>query len=201
MQPNPFQPLPESVEIGGGSYPINSDFRMGVAIETEILAGDKPDVLGLLSTFYCEAIPQDVEAAVDRMVWFYSCAPDEGQTGDKKGGRHYDFEIDKDALLASFLSAYGIDLTTAPLHWWAFRRLMLNLPPDTPFMERVKYRCADLKKLSKEERKHYKKMQALYAIKKHPEKPHMTVEERDAALREKIRRRYEEAQKHREESQ
>lgn len=201
MQPNPFQPLPESVEIGGGSYPINSDFRMGVAIETEILAGGKQDVLGLLTAFYCGAIPADVEAAVDRMVWFYSCAPDEGQTGDKKGGRHYDFEIDKDVLLASFLTAYGIDLTAASLHWWAFRRLMLNLPPDTPFMERVKYRCADLKKLSKEERKHYKKMQALYAIKKHPAQAHMTVEERDAALREKIRRRYEEAQKHREESQ
>lgn len=193
MENNPFRPLPTSVEIDGVSYPINSDFRMGVAIETEILRDGEPDILGLMAAFYPQGIPKNVEAAVEKMVWFYSCSPDKGQSSDtKKGGRQYDFDMDADVLLASFLSAYGIDLSTENLHWWAFRRLMLNLPLETPFMQRIKYRCADLKSLGKEERKHYKKMQALYAIKKKTE--HMTVEERDSALLEKMRRRYEEAQ-------
>ena len=45
-----------------------------------------------------------------------------------------------------------------------------------------------------DQRKHYKKMQKLYALKKYTGQS-MTVEERDAALLEKMRKRYEEAQR------
>lgn len=203
MKPNPFRRLPESVEIDGEHIPIDSDFRIGVAIETEIISEEKPDVYGLLQAFYKGNIPLNVEGAVNRMVDFFKLSEDgeEPQNNGKKGGRIYDYEMDADVILASFLTAYGIDLSTASLHWWTFRRLMLNLPQDTPFKERVLYRTADLNKLSKDMRKHYKKMRALYAIKKHPGEKSMTVEERDAALKEKIRRRYEEAQKKREQKE
>ena len=70
---------------------------------------------------------------------------------------------------------------------------------DSPFVERVRYRVADTKKMTGEERKHYKKMQRLYAIKKN-KTGGMTVEERDAALLEKVRRLQEAQAKH-EESQ
>ena len=197
MKPNPFQALPESVEIAGCHIPIDADFRVGVAIETEAME-ENPDVVGLLKLFYKGEIPPDVEAAADRMVWFYAHHDGKEETENaedtKKGRRWYDFGQDADALLASFLDAYGIDLATARLHWWVFRRLMFNLPPETPFMKRVHYRTADLKKLSKSEQKHYKKMRTLYAIKRDAE-PAMTVEEREAALKEKMRRRYEEARK------
>lgn len=197
MKPNPFRKLPESVEIDGKIYPVDSDFRFGVAIETEILSEEKPDVFSLLTAFYKGNIPLNVEEAVNRMVDFFRLSEDgiQPQENGKKGGRIYDYEMDADVILASFLTSYGIDLSVASLHWWTFRRLMLNLPHDTPFKERVKFRTADLNKLGKDERKHYKKMRALYAIKKHPGEKSMTVEERDAALKEKIRRRYEEAQK------
>lgn len=197
MKNNPFQALPEAVEIDGMSHPVDSDFRLGIAIETEILAEEKPDVYGLLLSFYKGSIPQNIEGAVTAMVDFFKLREDEeaSRENGKKGGRIYDYTMDADVILASFLSAYGIDLSTASLHWWTFRRLMLNLPNDTPFMQRIKYRTADLKKLGKDERKHYKKMQALYAIKKHPGEKSMTVEERDAALKEKVKRIREEAQK------
>ena len=184
MQTNPFREFPESVTVGGIEYPINSDFRVGIAIETEVLSGEKPDVPGLLSMFYCGLIPENLDEAVDRMVEFYACDSGNAQkNGNTKGGRQYDFDMDADVLLASFLSAYGVDLTTEKMHWWTFRRLMLNLPADSPFMERVRYRVADTKK-----------MQKLYALKKHTGQS-MTVEERDAALLEKMRKRYEEAQR------
>ena len=195
MGPNPFQALPESVEIGGIPVPVDSDFRVGVTIETEILGSDSPDVANLLLLFYKGQIPASVEEAVEKLVWFYSCSPGEGDNGkDSKEARSYDFSVDADVLTASFLTAYGIDLTTAKLHWWTFRRLMLNLPHETPFMQRVHYRVADTKKMSGDQRKHYKKMQKLYALKKHRGQS-MTVEERDAALLEKMRKRYEEASK------
>lgn len=197
MKANPFHQLPESVEIDGVTYPVNSDFRIGVAIETEIVSGEKPDIFGLLMDFYMGKIPLNVEEAVNKMVDFFRLCeePGESKSNEKKGGRIYDYEMDADVILASFLVAYNIDLSVASLHWWTFRRLMLNLPPETPFMQRVKFRTADLKKLSKDEQKHYKKMRSLYAIKKHTGEKTMTVEERDAALKEKIQRRYEEALK------
>lgn len=184
--------------MNGRDVRIDSGFRMGVAIEMELLSGE-PDAAGLLTAFYPEGVPQPYEEAAERMIWFYTGrdVPEsriDAGADEKPRARAYDFGQDADALLASFLDAYNIDLTSAQLHWWTFRRLMMNLPPDTPFMKRIHYRTADLKKLGKEERKHYKKMRALYALKR-PEGPAMTVEERDAALKEKVRRRFEEAQR------
>lgn len=203
MQGNPFRTLPQTVEIGGRYIPIDPDFRVFVSLETE-MQNETPDISGVISAFYCGVIPHDVEKAVEKFILFYTChdGGDEYRPNtEKKGkdaGKWYDFAQDADALLASFLDAYGIDLSTAKLHWWTFRRLMMNLPPDTPFMQRVKYRTADTSRMTKEERKHYTKMRNIYALKKTGTS--MTVEERDEAMKEKMRRRYEEARKYVEEN-
>ena len=203
MKPNPFQALPDYVEIGGRRIDIDPDFRVGIAIETEALESEEPDVAGLLTLFYRHDIPNDVAGAVSAMLDFFKGydREKEQKVAGKSPGRWYDFGQDADVLLSSFLSAYGIDLSTASIHWWTFRRLMLNLPADSPFMQRVHYRTADLTKLPKSQRKHYKKMRALYAIhaKARPGQA-MTAEERDAALLERVRRRFEEAQHHAEEN-
>ena len=127
MKHNPFERLPDTVEIGGKPVRIDPDFRVGVAIETELLS-DEPDVEGLLRAFYPDGIPADVEAAADRMIWFYAHTDEAGgDAGDTpRGGtaRWYDFAQDADALMASFQQAYGIDLERDSLHWWKFRRLM-----------------------------------------------------------------------------
>lgn len=196
MKHNPFERLPDTVEIGGRPVRIDPDFRVGVAIETELLS-DEPDVEGLLRAFYPDGIPADVEAAADRMIWFYAHTDEAGnEAGDTpRGGtaRWYDFAQDADALMASFQQAYGIDLERDSLHWWKFRRLMFGLPGDTPFMQRVHFRIADIDKLPKEQRKHYRKMRRLYALKQPEKRQRMTAEERDAAMKERVRRRFEEA--------
>ena len=53
-----------------------------------------------------------------------------------------------------------------------------------------------ISKVDKKLQPHYRKMRSLYALKDVGDGKAMTVEERDAALKEKIRRRYEEAQQH-----
>lgn len=199
MKSNPFQSLPQAVEINGVLYPIDSDFRVGVTIETELLEQES-DIEGLLASFYRGNIPPDLSAAAGKMLWFYMCKGEEQEKEEKEGEskhgkRCYDFIQDAGVLLASFMDAYNVDLSTASLHWWTFRRLMVNLPPDTPFVQRIRYRTADLSKMGKQEKKHYKKMRRLYALKQPDKGPSMTVEERDQALKEKIRLRFEEAQK------
>lgn len=194
----PFQPFPESVEIDGEQFPVNSDFRFFVALETEIHANSEPDVAMMLFQFYLGNIPHNIEAAVERMIWFYkSYQPDveSEQEGGRNRGKWYDFTQDADVLLTSFLISYNLDLHKANIHWWEFRRLMLNLPHNTPFMERVGYRTADLSKMSKEMRKYYKKMRSRYAI-KNKYGPSATAEEMDNAFLERVRKRYEEAQEY-----
>lgn len=199
MQKNPFEALPETVEIDGQAHAINCDFRFGVTLEQEVLSDQETDVAGLLRLFYPGGVPRNVNAAVDKMLEFFK-APSSLQNGkgesQARKGRWYDFRQDADVLLASFLDAYGIDLSTARMHWWTFRLLMLNLPHETAFMQRVHYRTADISKVDKKLQPHYRKMRSLYALKDSGAGESMTVEERDAALKEKIRRRYEEAQQH-----
>lgn len=195
MRPDPFQALPETVEVGGKTVRIDPSFRVGIAIEMEALSDGEPDAAGLLARFYRGDIPDDIPGAVREMLDFYrgpKRQDDDRPKGKDKGGRAYDFVQDAEVILSSFLSSYGIDLTTADLHWWTFRRLMFNLPHDCNFMQRVAYRTADLSQMSKAQKKHYKKMRDLYAI--HNEgRRKMTVEERDAALLAKVERRYREA--------
>lgn len=198
MLSNPFDQLPTTVEIDGYTYPIQYDFRFGVSLEQEVASGNEPDVAVLLAAFYPQGVPANVEAAAEKMLEFYQgyADPDKFTPGDQGKGRQYDYAVDADVLIASFLDCYGIDLTTDRLHWWTFRRLMLSLPDDSPFMERVRYRVIDISKLDKKLQPHYRKMRSIYALKsRQTNGSPMTVEERDAALKEKIRRRYEEAQR------
>lgn len=201
MRANPFRALPDHVEVSGKRVPIDPSFRVGVAIELEVLKEEKPDVAGLLSLFYRGSVPADVKAAVDAMLGFfrgYNQADGELKQGDKKkGGRVYDFEQDAEAISSSFLAYYNIDLTKTDLHWWEFRRLLFNLPHESNFMQRIMYRTADLNKLDRTRRKHFKKMREIYAIKDTVDrKKHMTVEERDAELLAQINRRYQEAEEY-----
>lgn len=198
MQANPFDRLPMTVEIDGVTHPINSDFRFGVSLEMDVLSREEPDVAGLLKAFYPSGIPRNTAEAVEKMLGFYrgyaKILGDKAEKNESKKGRKYDYEKDADVLAASFLNYYSIDLTQDYLHWWAFRRLMLTLPEESPFMKRIHYRIADINKVDKKLQKHYRKMKSLYSLKSNKSETPMTVEERDAALREKMRKRFEEAQ-------
>ncbi len=197
MRCNPFELLPDTVNVSGKDVLVNTDFRVGVSIEMEMLQAH-PDIPGLLRLFYLDDIPEDIEEAAQQMVKFYahydeSLSDDEpkAQTSSK---RLYDFAQDADALTASFRSAYGIDLETDKVHWWKFKRLMFGLPVESSFMQRVQIRSVDLSKVDKSQRKHYRKLKAAYALKQ-SEAKRTTLEERNAKMIERVRKRFEEAEK------
>ena len=200
MNRNPFGRLPDTVVVGGARIRINSDFRAGVSIETEMLQ-EHPDVEGLLKLFYPEGIPSPIEEAAEQMIRFYAI---EGESEDQESkgeaseakGRIYDFIQDADALTASFAQAYGIDLERDELHWWKFRKLMFGLPVDTSFMQRIHIRSVDINKVDKSQKGYYRKMKKLYAIRQPARKRRTTAEERQEQMRQKVRKRFEEAQRH-----
>lgn len=183
----PFQKLPSSVTVSGNEYEIDPDFRIMIQLETE-LRKPEPQIGETFLEFYAKGVPQDIKAAIDEMISFYNAEVvlgSDSKEGDDSNLRNYDFKQDEDALAASFLETYGLDLYSCSLHWWRFRRLMFNLPHESPFIQRVHYRSASLKGMSKEQAKHYKKMKKLYRL-KDENRPKMSVEEREKAFREKV---------------
>lgn len=193
--------LPDTVDIGGVSYPIETDFRAG--IQFEIMVQRKEERLAeLLRPWYHSCgLPHDIEGAVDAALWFYRGGISEDTTEDKKGSEGkiqrnkeaYSYEVDADAIYTSFLSAYNIDLTTARLHWWSFRRLLAGLPEETEFKRRVYIRTCDTKNMSKKQRELIMKQRKALEIKREGQK--MTLEERNRQMREYVAQRMEEAQK------
>lgn len=189
-----FDRPPETVEVGGRIYPINTDFRAGIALETAVLHGEI-DTAGLLKLYYPSGVPTDVEGAVDAMLWLYRCGAKDEQGGGARNPtavRAYDFEQDADSIYAAFRAAYGIDLESARLHWWTFRRLLRGLPEDCEFMRRVMVRTADLSSLGKEQRKAIQKLRNKYALR--PCGRRQTLADRNAAMLEYAAKRLEAAQ-------
>ena len=186
---------PDHVEVGGVLHPINTDFRAGIRFELAILS-EKANTEELLHLYYPKGLPYDLNEAVGRVLWFYQCGdrePGDGK-GAVKSGQAYDFEQDADAIYSSFMVAYGIDLSTAALHWWVFRKLLFGLPPETPFMQRIHYRTADTAGLPKELKKHHEKMKAQYALKSRSGKRE-TLEERNQRMRDYVAKRFSDTEK------
>lgn len=114
---------------------------------------------------------ENVNKAIDNMLWFYKCGKeDEEETGQKatKGNvkRIYSYEFDNELIYSAFKDQYGIDLQDIEyLHWWKFKAMFDALKDDNKIVEIMSYRAINLSKIKdKEMRKHYKKMQKLYAL-------------------------------------
>ena len=168
-----IDPAPESVAIAGNPTAIRTDFRIG--IQFEVLMSDRAvpdnDKLWLALNLYYPKIPNDTTAAVEQFLWFYQCGKDArrakaGQNNPPgKSARIYDYEYDDGHIFSAFLGEYGIDLEAIEhLHWWKFKALFSALRHDNPFCRIMQYRAQDLAQLKGEERKHYAKMQRLYAL-------------------------------------
>lgn len=164
--------LPETVDIDGAEYRINSDFRISILFELLMQddeVGKRQKLIQGLKLYYPE-IPQNMTEAVDKMIWFYRCGKETESGGHGSGsGRAkqiYSFEHDDDYIYAAFLEQYGIDLQDVEeLHWWKFRALFRGLSEDTEFVKIMGYRSVKItSKMSKEQREFYKKMQSIHAL-------------------------------------
>lgn len=164
--------LPETVEIDGAEYRINSDFRISILFELLMQddeVGKRQKLIQGLKLYYPE-IPQNMTEAVDKMIWFYRCGreteSDRSGSGGSGSKQVYSFEYDDDYIYAAFLEQYGIDLQDVEdLHWWKFRALFKALGEDTEFVKIMGYRSINITStMSKEQREFYKKMQTVHAL-------------------------------------
>lgn len=166
--------LPTSVLINGVEYPIRSNFRTMIRLE-ELLQDpdvDEQDRVWLALRLFYHEIPENMEKAVEQLLWFYRCDKQENlyqkkarKRKVKRTDRIYDFQYDDDYIYAAFMSQYHLDLHEVEyLHWWKFRAMFNSLNDDTQFVKIMEYRAVELDKVPKEKRAFYKRMKQLYAL-------------------------------------
>ncbi len=167
--------LPESVTVNGEEYAINTDFRTSMLFEMmmqddTLEASEK--TAGALQLYYPE-IPDDLNAAIDEILWFYGCGKNDDPSrkrlnAKREHNRVYSFEYDDDYIYSAFLNQYGIDLQDIEyLHWWKFRSLFNSLTDDNLIVKIMGYRSMKISNgLGKEQQKFYQRVKRMYELPK-----------------------------------
>ena len=165
--------LPKKV----GNVDINSDFRISILFEllmqdNELSEEEKVEQALILYYPNLKEITNYKEA-IENIIWFYKCGKeevkenvDEESNMKNRQKQIYSYEFDAEYIYSAFMEQYNIDLNNISyLHWWKFKALFNSLNENVLFSKIMGYRAMNISKIKdKEMRKHYKKMQKLYAL-------------------------------------
>lgn len=162
--------VPTSVEIDGVEYEIYSDFRTGILFEMLMCDREysEPEKIMQALELYYPVIPKDLNAAVEKILWFYQGEATEytSKGGGKRASQIYSYEHDAEYIYAAFLDQYGINLQQVDyLHWWEFKALFKGLKADNEIVKIMGFRAMEIDRdMSKKEQKYYRKMKEMYKI-------------------------------------
>ncbi len=163
------------MELDGEPTRINTDFRAGLAYSSALLGGESVPVDQALRLFFPERRPTDEKAALAAISEFLRCcekvkgADREQSEAESRKAPPYSYLTDAAAIQAEFQRVYGIDLSSAEMHWWRFSALLQGLISHS-FSERVKYRLSDPGQIRDQHtRRHWQEMQQIYALNEHGE--------------------------------
>lgn len=162
--------LPTNLIVSGETCSINSDFRIGIQFEellnNKILSDE--DIWTQALVLYYPIVPQDINEAIQQMMWFYRCGKDLKQSEeDEERPREniYSFEHDAESIYSAFLDQYRVDLQEVEyLHWWKFKALFSAFKEDTDISKKMSIRATDINKMPLEQREYYKKLKKIYEI-------------------------------------
>lgn len=163
--------LDKTNDITPNGFLIRDDFRESIRFELlmqDNKLDDKTKVALALKLYYPE-IPNNIEKAIEDMLWFYQCGK-ESKTGRKERNNNtkqiYSYEFDDEMIYSAFMYQYKIDINSIEyLHWWKFKAMFEGLNKDNKIVEIMGYRAMDLSKIKdKEEKKRYKKLKEIYKL-------------------------------------
>lgn len=113
--------LPQTAQIGGTVYQLNTDFRDILEIMGYLEDPDNPMYLRwriALALFYDgEILAEHQQEAMEYLAEFISC----GETDTKAGPKLLDWEQDAQVIVADVNKVAGTEIRALPyLHWWTF---------------------------------------------------------------------------------
>jgi hypothetical protein len=118
--------LPTSIEVGGLFYAIKTDFREWLKFG-EIIK--QPFEVYDLAFLFEGNIP--LVDFTKQLLEFYENKNATPNYNDKSSDRSLDYILDGEYIVGSFMSAYGIDLTSVDMHWHLFKALFVSLPDSS----------------------------------------------------------------------
>lgn len=160
--------LPKSIDIGGVSYSINSDFRDVLDIILRLNDDSEPEWLRwriALALFYTERIPDDHhKEAMEKLAEFISC----NEKSVKPGPKLIDWEQDAQAIVSDVNKVAGKEIRELPyLHWWTFISYFHGIGEgQLSTIINIRYKRAHGRKLEKWEQEFYQKNRDKIDIKK-----------------------------------
>ena len=128
---------PEYAEINGVRYKINTDYRVALRcfeVIEDATISDEERVLAIVYLLFGEVPSSNVEEFL-RIAGNYLCCG-EKETAST-GERDIDFIADEKYIVASFMSDYKIDLSSADMHFWQYIQLIQGFT-DKSVMSRVR---------------------------------------------------------------
>lgn len=146
-----------------------------ILIELCMFDSDRSDeqrLLDALNIFYNRNIPENMEEALKKLLWFYRCGKKESEnmergTSRKQTKRSYCFQQDAPYIYSAFRSQYGIDLNDTrnyDLHWWKFHALFESMGEDQKISKIMYYRTASTSGCSKSQKHFLNEMKKYYAL-------------------------------------
>lgn len=135
--------LPESIEVEGGLYYIQTSFKYWLRFLELLENKDTPPKD--FDFMYKSKKPSNRLDGLLALVQFGNPPQilpriQKGEAGEKV----IDYTIDADYIYAAFLEQYGIDLVTSNMHWYKFQALFRGLH-DTKLNEIIGYRLYEHK--------------------------------------------------------
>lgn len=129
--------LPHTIEHEGITYELNTDFRAWIEFD-HYLRQPKPI---LVYDIFNKSRPPGTGWAQAAIAFLESENVTPRNVGQTNHQKIIDLVLDGDYIVASFQSAYGIDLTSVEyMHWHRFKALLDGLPDDTKLSKIMGYR-------------------------------------------------------------
>ena len=164
--------LPKKVDIDGKYYEINWDFRTSILFEMmmdDVELSDEEKLIKGIELYY-PVIPENLEEAIEKIIWFYSCGKEtnneSGTVSNSKNDKIYSLEYDDEYIYSAFLSQYRIDLQDIEdLHWWKFKAMFKSLNEENQIVKIMGYRAMDIPNdMPNDQKDFYRKMKKLYEL-------------------------------------
>lgn len=151
---------------------IETNFRSFILFELLMQDNNvsEQDKVALALNLFYKEIPNNLEKAINGILWFYSCGKEHKEkvkkSKEETKKRIYSYEYDAELIYSAFWHDYRLDLNEIEyLHWWKFKSLFEGLNNENKICEIMGYRAVDLSKIEdKERKKKYKKLKQQCAL-------------------------------------
>lgn len=158
-----YEPLPETIPVGGSFCAIRTDFRDWLQFsdmlkDEELTPEDKLELMRDWFVHPPDCITLELYEGLRDFLRASDLDREQEQKPDEPEYLNrpptFDWCMDAAAVIADFRRYYAIDLLRVDyLHWWEFLSLLRNLPDESQTFRRISIRRTDLSKIKDPDRK------------------------------------------------